>query len=423
MIDRGNLQNAMVREAQLEFSASDLDHFVRRSDELGGPGMPGCEAFWAGFSYRMGDRPNESLDPFSEAYVQEQLRLYEELSGRSYDAPAHEQTSFELDRHIAASNPYDHPSPAGLALHIQRLSAAMRRAAPSRGQKLLDMGCGWGLSSEVAAYHGLRVSAVDINPTLVSLVNQRAARLNNPITAHLSTFEDYTADTPADLAMFYDCLHHSVRPWLALKNVGRNLTADGKIVLLGEPFYANWWAHWGMRLDALLVYCIRKFGWFESGWSLDFMRQVLSRAGFVSQGFVDADPDMGPIVVARRMPKSLSGAEIAGTFEVDGGLIDQDNLILVGAGTIRITYPETATGALLHKLNYRSGELRMRLVSDGFALSSGQISAGPNDFQITRRGDVTEIDYSIERWVPDEEMGNGDKRVIGLHLQRLTFIP
>lgn len=52
----------------------------------------------------------------------------------------------------------------------------LRYAKPRRGETVMDMGCGWGLSSELAAYLGLTVIGVDVNPSFVRLVNERAKR-------------------------------------------------------------------------------------------------------------------------------------------------------------------------------------------------------------------------------------------------------
>ncbi|MBU6296156.1 MAG: methyltransferase domain-containing protein, partial [Planctomycetes bacterium] len=42
------------------------------------------------------------------------------------------------------------------------------------GASILDMGCGWGLSSEAMAFSGASVTAVDINPQFVELIEKRA---------------------------------------------------------------------------------------------------------------------------------------------------------------------------------------------------------------------------------------------------------
>ena len=104
-----------------------LDSFVEKSDELGGPGSAACDEYWSNFSYEPTYVADQSLDPFSEAYVDKQLKLYTELSGRELNQHEFEQTHFEIDSYVAAVNPYNHPDPSVLALHTERLSKAFSR--------------------------------------------------------------------------------------------------------------------------------------------------------------------------------------------------------------------------------------------------------------------------------------------------------
>src|ERR1700677_3423315 len=133
----------------MQVTAAQLEECVQTSDSAGGPGSAGCDKYWTGFSYVPSIQVTQQLDPFSEAYVAEQTKLYEELAGHSYDVRQHEHTDFDVERYIAAVNPYGFVEPKALAVHIQRLSRALRFAAAKSGDVLVDMGCGWGLSSEL----------------------------------------------------------------------------------------------------------------------------------------------------------------------------------------------------------------------------------------------------------------------------------
>lgn len=131
--------------AIFRIKTSDLTGFIAHSDQLGGPGHPDCEQYWQGIEYYPDIVVDQSLDPFSEEYVNQQVALYREVSGRELDQLTNEHTALDVNRHTAAINPYDHGSPSGLAQHIERLSRAIRLGAPPRGSLMLDMGCGWGL--------------------------------------------------------------------------------------------------------------------------------------------------------------------------------------------------------------------------------------------------------------------------------------
>ena len=108
----------------------DLDAFVQQSDALGGPGSVACNAYWEPISYIPNVLVDEALDPFSDDYVNQQLAVYAELSGRPFNQAINEHSVIDVDTHIFAVNPYNHPSPGELALHLHRLSRALRQAAP-----------------------------------------------------------------------------------------------------------------------------------------------------------------------------------------------------------------------------------------------------------------------------------------------------
>lgn len=277
----------------------ELDAFVAESDRLGGPGSPACEAFWRNRVYVPTLRFDRSLDPFGEAYVTEQLQLYREISGRDFDQPVNEIATVDVDSHAAAANPYAHWPPERFAFHVERLASAFKLTAPPAGGAMLDMGCGWGLSSELAAYCGLTVSAVDINPKFVALVNRRAHRLGLALDATQGAFDSFETDRRFDIVFFYECFHHALRPWTLARRMASLLKPGGALVLCGEPVN-DIWTHWGLRLDPLSIYCLRKFGWFESGWSLRFLLACLERAGLAPAVHRHPDPDTGVLVIGRK---------------------------------------------------------------------------------------------------------------------------
>lgn len=405
----------------MEWATSDLDRFVLESDRLGGPGADACETFWMGFSVRHDCSVSDDLDPFSEDYVNKQMQLYEELSGRVYDSHANEQTMLDVAKHAAAANPYDHPQPATLALHIQRLSRAFRLGRPSRGDVLLDMGCGWGLSSEIAAYLGLTVQAIDINPSFVQLVNERAARSGASISAVTATFESFEVAEPVDLVLFYECLHHAVRPWVVIERVVASLKLGGRVILAGEPVNNAWWAHWGLRLDALSVYCIRKFGWFESGWSLQFITELLFRAGLNPEVSRDTDPAIDLTIVGIKGASSVSAQQAIDLFRGVGCYADGSHVMLAGSGSLSLCFPNGATEAVLHLINFRHRNLAVHMESNGSIVVEGQMLPGARDLILARATKPVELGFRVELWNPDLELGNGDTRNIGLHLSHVTF--
>jgi 2-polyprenyl-3-methyl-5-hydroxy-6-metoxy-1,4-benzoquinol methylase len=289
-----------IRSVESRFNCDSLDDFVATVDRDGGPDLLGTAPRWQGVSYKPTVVVDLSLDPFSEAYARQQIALYEEISGRDLDQSVNENTPFDLDHNIASASPYGVRDPTRLALHYARLSKLVRLAAPPVEARVLDMGSGWGLSSELFAMLGCRVTAIDINESFVRLTNERNKRFKFDLEAFQGSFDDVALSGEFDLIVFYECLHHAVRPWDVIAKLARHLAPNGAIGFAGEPINKLWWPHWGMRLDPLSVYCIRKFGWFENGWSEAFISEVMRRGGLDVRVVADADPVIGPVLLASR---------------------------------------------------------------------------------------------------------------------------
>jgi 2-polyprenyl-3-methyl-5-hydroxy-6-metoxy-1,4-benzoquinol methylase len=278
-----------------------LSEFVSSIDKLGGPDSTEAKKMFTDFRYEPATQVDKTLNPNSQEYWEQQLALYRELSGRKLDQTKNELTEFTLEDHIKTPNAYASADPSRMSLHFYRLSKLVRCAALPISARVLDLGCGWGLSSELFAMMGCRVTAVDINERFIELVMARSSRLDLGIDAVRSNFDDLQLSERFDLIVFNESLHHAVRPQKLLDKVSRWLTDNGKIAMVGEPIQDIWWPHWGLRLDALSVYCIRKCGWFENGWSRNYVSEMLRQCGLSSSFTEDVDPEVGLIVIARRM--------------------------------------------------------------------------------------------------------------------------
>jgi SAM-dependent methyltransferase len=280
--------------------ARELDEFVAWCDRLGGIADPKARKWTRNFSVVFDTAVDTCADPFSAAYWDSQRKLYAELSGRIVNQEKSELTPIDVDLHLQAINPYNSNDPQFIARHKRAVLNAFLLAGPEPCMSVLDLGCGWGLTSEAMAYCGAQVTAVDINPQFVELVGSRARRLGLPIAAEKASFDDFESDQRFDLIFFYESLHHSLKPWETIRYVAQFLKPRGRVVWAGEPVNDIWWKSWGMRLDAESVYVMRKFGWWESGWSTSFITDCFSKAGMTLTVIPGVGLDGGPIGFAVR---------------------------------------------------------------------------------------------------------------------------
>ncbi|MEM8705832.1 MAG: class I SAM-dependent methyltransferase [Actinomycetota bacterium] len=259
---------------------ADLDAFVVEYDDRHRLDPAAAAAWLADFELRHDTQVDVSLDGFSDEYRRQQLALYREISGRDLDQEVNELLDLWVPSVVDHVNPYNSDDPQRVAHHARTILTTILVADLPPAARVLDMGCGWGISSEMFAYSGCEVTAVDVNADLLAAVQQRAAVRNYPITTVHSTFDAFTADTAFDLVFFFECLHHAVDVAALLGRLADNVAPGGKIAVAGEPIQATWWPTWGMRLDPVSVHDMRKLGWFESGWSESHLRACFERAGF-----------------------------------------------------------------------------------------------------------------------------------------------
>ncbi len=278
----------------------DLDAFVAECDRLGGIAHPAAAAYTADYRLTYSTPVNKALDPFSPEYFAQQLALYAEIAGRPLDQLTGEQMPLDVDGRVGTANPYGVRDVNFISRNARAIHTCMMMANLPASASVLDAGSGWGLSSEMIAFCGADVTAVDINPLFVELVRRRSERLGLPITSVAGTFDSFDTDRRFDMLFFYECLHHSAKVWETVERLGKFVKHDGKVVFAGEPINDFWWPHWGLRLDQQSVYCIRKFGWWESGWTSQFIVAAFARAGFDLQVFPHVGLENGIIGLATR---------------------------------------------------------------------------------------------------------------------------
>lgn len=262
-----------------QVAAADLDDFVAEIDRRGGIASSEAVGWAADFEVDFETPVDTTVDGFSTAYTTMQQALYRELSGRDINQDANEWTAVAHDEVVDAANPYGSRDVDRIAHHARAVLTAIVVSELPTAARVLDLGCGWGLSTELFAFCGAEVHAVDVNPDFTDLVSERAGPRGLDVTTHVARFDTFDTDERFDLVFFYESLHHAIEPWSVIERAARWLVPEGKITLAGEPVQDRWWPQWGLRLDAESVYCIRKFGWFENGWSAAFLTECFRRAG------------------------------------------------------------------------------------------------------------------------------------------------
>lgn len=289
---------------------------------------------------------------------------------------------------------------------------------------MLDMGCGWGLSSEAAAYLGLDVTAVDINEDFIRLVQARSDRLGLGIVAKQSSFDTFTSAVEYDCVLFYECLHHALRPWQVIERMTSLMKDGGRLLLCGEPINKHWWPNWGLRLDPLSVYCIRKHGWFESGWSLPFIVKCLERAQLSCDVIERPNDEIGTVIVATKLGGDrvvLAADWLSRNASITGAHLDNQFLVVGAEATITL---QTVVGLSQPKLiahNYRPTGVAVTICVGDAEPHDVVLANGVTKMPLAGLAPGVAISIRSETWVPAVEIGNADQRNIGFQISGLEI--
>lgn len=100
-----------------------------------------------------------------------------------------------------------------------------------RGKRVLEIGCGMGLHSEIIARAGAELTAIDLSPTSVEATRRRFALRGSGMEARIFEADAETMpfeDGTFDFVWSWGVIHHSSRTARIVREVARVLKPDGE---------------------------------------------------------------------------------------------------------------------------------------------------------------------------------------------------
>ena len=244
----------------------------------------------------------QGLDPLSEAYAEQQQKLWQLMSGvdRPYTAEVDEkehswgdvdpvrQPGFYLRRDPAAVH--------GASDHIIATGMMLRHSGLKPGDHALEYGAGFGQTALAMARLGVNVDTVDISATFCEFVRAQAEYFKVP----LQSFQGRFGSNPRpgqkyQLIWFYESFHHCVDFQQVVRQLGDHLAPGGRVMLAGEPIVEQENAAvpypWGLRLHSEVAAVVRQQHWFELGFSEAFLFALFASAGYAGRR-VECEPTL-----------------------------------------------------------------------------------------------------------------------------------
>ncbi len=137
-----------------------------------------------------------------------------------------------LDRHrLLADEDYVPPYWALVWSGSIALGRLLGGAIPCRGRRVLDVGCGLGLVSLVAASHGAIVTAIDREPVPVDFLRASARRLGLPVQARVADLEHEAWERRFDLVLCAELLYETARFEAIVASLDAALAPGGTIAV------------------------------------------------------------------------------------------------------------------------------------------------------------------------------------------------
>ena len=249
------------------------------------------------------------MDPFSPEYRQAAIGLYYDLRGRSdgYDAARDEANTEPLTTDLfRGPSPWGFQDPNLAAEFLHCWGHMIRRLelTPGAGEAVLEYGPGSGQLMLTLARLGVKAHAVDIDVTALESIRQQAAAMGLTVETERAGFGEGFKGKTFDRIVFFEAFHHALEFETLLARLQKRLKPGGIIVFCGEPVVGHPVPAvpfpWGPRLDALSIFCIRRYGWMELGFTHDFFVEALRRAGWRAELHVFEASGRANIYTARR---------------------------------------------------------------------------------------------------------------------------
>jgi SAM-dependent methyltransferase len=269
-----------------------LDEFDAHIAAIG-PGVPDAEAHRRlselTISHPAASRMR-SLDPFSAAYRDAAMALYVDLRGRGdggYD-PARDELSEGTPPPNAFTGvtPWSFRDTQLVSEFLEAWANILRAMAfpAASGASVLEYGSGSGQMLLMLARMDVRACGVDIDQASLDSLRRQADAMQLTVETERAEFGEGFPEERFDRILFFEAFHHAFEFESLLRRLRDRLKPGGRLILCGEPVFHRASPQlpypWGPRLDALSVFCMRRYGWMELGFRHRFLMEAFRRNGW-----------------------------------------------------------------------------------------------------------------------------------------------
>jgi len=412
-------------------NVQDLDLEIKRADERALISDDELRKALSEFHYVVkGGLPK---DPYSQDYYEAQMKIYREISGNKDYTVENERTYLDFD--ALKNNPFPYctksPITVGDQLIAQGFLIKVLNLKPH--SRIVEFGPGFGNTTLHFSQMGYEVTAVDYEQSFLDFIKYRKELLSQNIDLVRKDMLEFHSAQKYDAAIFFECFHHCSDHLKLLKNLHEVINDQGLIAFAAEPIVEEPIPAvpypWGVRLDGISVWSIRKFGWLELGFDASyFMRTLLSLGWTPKRHRSDASP-LADVIIARKSNNYYEPKEITLPPDECRTWAPQDlnpevKLRFTHAKSVMTCARDIQTNFVEFCItNFAPFALDVKL-SAGSSSQTFRIpkSSSQNLYKIPMQGWDGKITISSKTWQPSKVLRNGDNRELGVAVHSICFL-
>jgi len=281
----------------------EYDEFIRKVIQLEFYGKPIKECLvehrldFLSFVKFFGSSPPD-CDPFSQEYADWEISFFNFLAGKEYDSQSEGYQICDLEW-LMNQPPTINMDITTRMQGMKTYTDLLEVCKPTRDMSVLEMGSGLGNLLELFGRCGCNVTGIEASEGSSTYARQVLSAQNIKNEIIKGTFYDIEfTNSLFDIIIFESAFHHCGEPLRLLNILNKKLSKDGKLLFLNEPIEPVFERPWGVvRYDGESAMQIRRRGWLELGYRLDFFEELLRRTGFILQNS-HTTPDGGMLHVA-----------------------------------------------------------------------------------------------------------------------------
>ena len=377
-------------------------------------------------SFTMAPPSDIPADPYSAEYADRQFEFYRFISEQPGYRVENERSDFPTDANRPF--PYYTESPETVGHQLMAIGFIIKTMGLPAGSSILELGPGWGNTTIELARMGYDVTAIDIDPSFVALINERADKFSLSVDVREGAFlEIDRLDRTFDAVLFFESFHHCSDHRDLVRKLKRVVAPSGRVFFAAEPVADSFPMPWGVRTDGESLWAIQHLGWLELGYQESYFLRMLGHLGWIADKHVIAATHLGVIFEARRADGvyHLSTFALPPDEETTWAVPDGPGVVqryTTGRSVISLEQGRASTSIVIEAVNPSPNEVRYRVRHGREEVASHAPPQQAFTIELPYDPLAESLEIEADQWRPVDVMDSSDVRLLGLAVRTISLV-